>query len=217
MAKRNYSDNALYRLVVMALLAALVYVGTLVRIPLGSSKVHLANAVCVFAGYILAPVDAGISAGLGSFLYDVTLGGYGLLDAFVTFISKFAMAFVAGILLKLCRRHVTESEELRGEHTPLLFVISAIAALTYTALYMLKSFLWVALGVVNAGSSKSVAAALEGNTLLKGALVYMIGKLPASLINAAVSAFLAPFLYWSVRPSLVKQGVIARLNPPKDK
>ena len=65
MAKRDSSDNALYRLVVMALLAALVYVGTLVRIPLGSSKVHLANAVCVFAGYILAPVDAGISAGLG--------------------------------------------------------------------------------------------------------------------------------------------------------
>ena len=213
MSKRKTNDRMIYRLVVMALLAALVYVGALIRIPLGSSRVHISNAICVFSGFILSPVDAGIASGLGSFLYDLTMGGYGLLDAAVTFVSKFMIGFVAGLLLRLCRRRIAKNEELKGEHTPLIFVISAAAALVYTALYMLKSFLWVLLGVVTPESSASVREAMEGNSLLKGAGVYMLLKLPASLINAALSAFLAPFLYWTVRPALVKMGVIAKLNP----
>ena len=70
------SRNRLYRLVFTALLAAMVYVGTLIRIPLGESKVHIANALCILAGFMLSPVDGGVAAGLGSMLYDATLGGY---------------------------------------------------------------------------------------------------------------------------------------------
>ena len=63
MAGNSKSSNQIYRLVVMALMAAMVYLGTIIRIPLGNSKVHIANAICVFAGFILNPLDAGIAAG----------------------------------------------------------------------------------------------------------------------------------------------------------
>ena len=108
MAKTNSSDEKVNRLVVTALLAAMVYIGTLLRIPLGTSKVHVANAICVFAGFILNPVDAGTAAGLGSAIYDLTLGGYGILDAVITFVSKFLMAALSSVLLRLAKKYIAK-------------------------------------------------------------------------------------------------------------
>ena len=189
-----YSNKKTYRLVFTALMAAMVYIGTLIRIPLGSSKIQVANAICVFSGFILPPVWSGIAAGLGSALYDVTLGGYDAVGCIITFISKFAMAFVASILLKLL---IKRKGELKGEHTPYIYLISGIAALVYVALYMLKTFL---MGLI-----------VDGLTL-DGVWVKMLGKLPASLINAAAATVLAPLLYWSVRPPLYKMGIIAKMQ-----
>ena len=205
MAGNSKSSNQIYRLVVMALMAAMVYLGTIIRIPLGNSKVHIANAICVFAGFILNPLDAGIAAGLGSAIYDI-MHGYGL-ECLITFVSKFAMAMVSALLLRLLQKHNAKGSELSGEHTPLIYAISAVSALTYTALYMLKSFLWVVVGLV-------ATEKLEGRSGLGAAGWWMMSKLPASLLNAGVSTVLAPFLYWAVRPVLVRQGIIAKLNPP---
>ena len=103
MAGNSKSSKQIYRLVVMALMAAMVYLGTIIRIPLGNSKVHIANAICVFAGFILNPLDAGIAAGLGSAIYDI-MHGYGL-ECLITFVSKFAMAMVSALLLRLLQKH----------------------------------------------------------------------------------------------------------------
>ena len=67
-----------------AMMAAMVYVVTLFRFPLLGSKVHFANAVCLLAGLLLGPVTGGLSAGLGSALYDVLFGGYDFLNAAIT-------------------------------------------------------------------------------------------------------------------------------------
>ena len=186
-------------------MAALVYLGTIIRIPLGNSKVHIANAICVFAGFILNPLDAGMASGLGSGIYDI-MHGYGF-ECLITFVSKFAMGAVSALLLRLVQKHQAKGNELAGEHTPLIYLISAVSALVYTALYMLKSLIWVLAGLV-------AVEKLEGRTGLGAAGWWMMSKLPASLLNAGVSTVLAPFLYWAVRPILVRQGVIARLNPP---
>lgn len=195
MSQKYKTQTKTYRLVFSALMAAMVYIGTLIRIPLGSSKVQVANAVCVFAGFILNPVDAGVAAGLGSALYDVTLGGYDALGCVITFISKFLMAFAAGRLLRFLIRR--KGGELRGEHTPAIYLISALSALVYVALYMLKTFL---MGLTVDGLA------------LQGVYAKMLTKLPASLINAAGATVIAPLLYWSVRPPLMKAGIIAKLN-----
>jgi len=195
MSKAYNVQSKIYRMVFTALMAAMVYVSTLIRIPLGSSKVQLANAICVFAGFILNPIDAGLAAGLGSGLYDVTLGGYDAIGCIITFVSKFAMAFVASVLLKALLKH--KNGELKGEHTPAIYLISALSALVYVALYMLKTFL---MGLIVDGLG------------IDGVTAKMLSKLPASLINAAGATVIAPLLFWAVRPPLIKAGIIAKLN-----
>ena len=93
------NSNALItRIVFAGVMAAIICVITTFRIPLGQSKVHFANSMCLLSGLLLGPVWGGTAAGLGSAIYDVLLGGYSFFDALITFVSKFAMAWVTGIL-----------------------------------------------------------------------------------------------------------------------
>ena len=117
--KKN--DNQLTRIVFGAVMAAIICVITLFRIPLGQSKVHFANAMCLLAGLLLGPVTGGLSAGLGSALYDVLFGGYGPLDAVITFVSKFAMAWVAAVLFRAFMKKYRDSS---AKETILPLVIS---------------------------------------------------------------------------------------------
>lgn len=196
MTQKNYSNQTTYRIVFAGLFAALIYVGTIIRIPLGESKVHMANALSVLAGLMLSPVDAGLSSGLGSAIYDLTMGGYGALDAAITFVSKFIMAFLAAILKRLFEKHTKNGLELK--HTPQVYVISAISAFTYVALYMLKTF---------------VKGLTVDGLNMSGTLVKMGAKLPASAINAAFATAVAPILFWALWTPLKKMGLISRINP----
>ena len=182
-----------YRLVFTALLAAMVYVGTLIRIPLGESKIQLANIICVLGGFLLSPVDAGIAAGLGSALYDVTLGGYDAIGCLITFVSKFAMAFACSALY----RGFARKENAAVKNTVALYLIAAASALLYVLLYMTKTF---CMGLIVDGLA------------LSAVWVKMLAKLPASLINAAAATLIAPPLFVAVKLALDGAGVSAHLN-----
>ena len=84
------------KIVFIAMLAALVYVVTMFRFPLLGSKVHLGNAVCLLSGLLMGPAAGGLAAGLGSALNDALAGGYDFIQCMITFVSKFAMAWVCG-------------------------------------------------------------------------------------------------------------------------
>ncbi len=187
---------SVYRLVFCALMAAMVYVSTVIRIPLGDSKISVANAVCILAGFLMTPVDAGIAAGLGSALYDVTLGGYDAVGCIITFVSKFAMAFVCSALNLLY-----EAKTKRDIRKPSVsvYLISAVAALTYVVLYMLKTML---MGLIVDGLA------------MNAVWVKMAAKLPASLINACAAVIIAPPLYWALRIPLVRMSIFPRAIPP---
>lgn len=86
-----------YHLALVGVMAALVYVVTMFRFPLLGSKVHFANAMCLLAGLLLGGGYGGAAAGLGSALYDLLAGGYDPLQALITFVSKFAMAWVCAV------------------------------------------------------------------------------------------------------------------------
>ena len=191
MKKTRFST---YRLVFIALFAAIVLVCTLVSVPVLESKVHLGNTASILAGLILSPVDAGLAAGLGSMLYDATLGGYDAIGCGITFITKYLMAFVCAILMKLLRG--CDYKKI-GRRAGLVYTISAAAALTYVALYMLKTFV--------------MKQVVDGLTL-KAVWVVMMEKLPASLINAAFATFAAPPLYAALMPALKKAGIMAKLK-----
>ena len=172
-------DSKLLRTVLTGALAAMVYVVTLFRFPLLGSKVHFANGVCLLSGLLLGPLWGGAAAGLGSALYDL-FAGEGVVTALITFVSKFAMAWVCGWLMGL-----PGNRRRKLDRTALSCVAGA---LTYVALYMLKSYITGAI----AGNGWGVVAA----------------KVPASIINADAAIVAAPIFYHAVLPALQAGGMM---------
>ena len=173
------SEIQLTRIVFGAVLAALVFVVTLFRFPLLGSKVHFANAVCLLSGLLLGPVWGGTAAGLGSALYDLSFYNEGIINLLITFVSKFAMAWVCGII----------AGKRNEKAQPVIRVVLACVAgaLTYVALYMLKS-------------------------LLMYGWAGMVSRFPASIINAAAAIVAAPVFYHAVLPALKASGVLKKMS-----
>ena len=188
------SKNQLTRIVFGAVMAAIICVITLFRIPLGQSKVHFANAMCLLAGLLLGPVTGGLSAGLGSALYDVLFGGYDFLNAAITFVSKFAMAWVTAMIYGAWKKKHGDPE---WKETVLPLVLSCVAgALTYVALYMLKTWIF-----------KMWVEPIPADTIPS----VLVAKLVPSLINAAFAIVVAPIFYHAVLPALKSTGVYKQL------
>jgi len=186
MRKRSFS---VLNITFMAMMAAMIYVVTLFRFPLLGSKVHFANAVCLLSGMLLGPLQGGLAAGLGSALYDALAGGYDFINVLITFVSKFAMAYVCGWLL-----HGSNRRRDRIDHSLLACLCGALA---YVALYMLKTFIY----------NKFVYG-----YPLDAVGATMVAKLIPSLINAAVAIIAAPLFYHAVLPALQSSGLLKRMQ-----
>jgi len=193
------NSNALItRIVFTGVMAAIICVITTFRIPLGQSKVHFANSMCLLSGLLLGPVWGGTAAGLGSAIYDVLLGGYSFFDALITFVSKFAMAWVTGILYQ---KWVLKKEEKSWKENLLPLIISCVlGALTYVALYMLKTWLF-----------KLYVEPVPVDTIPG----IMVAKLGPSLINAVFAIVTAPIFFHAVRPALKAGGILKQLETIK--
>ena len=186
--KKTAPDTS--RLVFISVMAAIICVVTLLRFPLLGSKVHFANALCLLAGMLFGGVGGGLAAGLGSALYDGLLGGYDIFQCLITFVSKFLMAFI-------CAR-IAWGGGARAERHGRNAVACVAGALSYVALYMLKTFVY----------QKFIYAYPADAVWLT-----MLGKLPASLINSAVAMIAAPILYAGLLPALKKAGILEKLRP----
>jgi uncharacterized membrane protein len=174
----------------IGVMAAIVYAVTLYRFPLMGSKVHLANGICLLAGMLLGPIPGGLAAGLGSAIYDATLGGYDFINVMITFVSKFAMGFVCGLLLRVPKK---------GSFTVFRVILSGIAgALTYVFLYMVKTFVY---------------QRFVYGYPLDAVGVTMWAKLVPSLINALAAVVAAPLLYHALLIPLRAAHVL----PPAEK
>lgn len=186
MSERKFST---FKMAFVGAMAAVVCVVTLFRFPLFGSKVHFANAMCLLSGLLFGPLYGGLSAGLGSALYDLLLGGYGIDEVLITFVSKFAMAYVCAKIA-----YAGEAEADRHGQNVLACVLGA---LSYVVLYMLKTFVykhWVS------------------GMALEATLGVMGSKLPASMINAGFAMVVTPALFAALRPALNKAGVLDKLR-----
>ena len=189
-------EYTLAKIVFGAVMAAIICVINFLRIPVGHSQLHFTNSLCLLAGLLLGPVTGGLAAGLGSALFDV-LGGYDPLTAVITFVSKFAMAWVASMLYGAWKKK-HDDPAVKETILPLVLCCAA-GALTYVALYMLKSWLFITLGVEHLPEETTLPALL-------------IGKLVPSLINAAFAIATAPVFYHAVRPALKSVGAWRKLE-----
>lgn len=98
MTKRK---DIIIKIVFTALFSALVFALTFVSVPLPTgAKVHLGNFACVLAGLLLGPIVGGVSGSLGMGLNDIA-GGYSWDTVVRTFVVKFILGFVVGLLFKV--------------------------------------------------------------------------------------------------------------------
>lgn len=93
-------NSKLKKTVVAAIMAALTaVVGRLIVIPLpGNGFLNIGDSFVCLSGLILGPVWGGAAAGIGALLTDL-LAGYAVY-APATFVIKFAMGAVCGLIMK---------------------------------------------------------------------------------------------------------------------
>ncbi len=99
--KRKFNVKTLALIGVMS---AMVFALSLVSfpIPLGlgdQTRIHLGNIMILLSGTLFGPMVGGLAAGIGSALYDFTNPLY-ISEAWITFLTKFAMGFAAGWLAR---------------------------------------------------------------------------------------------------------------------
>ena len=184
-----------YQIVFVAVMAALVCVVTFFRFPLLGSKVHFANAMCLLSGMLFGPLLGGLAAGFGSMLYDALFGGYDIVNCLITFVSKFLMAAICAWIA------FGGKAEGKAKHAKLV-ASSIIGALSYVALYMLKTYIF---------------QRFVSGYPMDAVLVTMGSKLPASLINAVFAMIVAPVLYAAIAPALKRKGMLEKLRKSPSK
>jgi uncharacterized membrane protein len=172
-------------------MTALVFVSNYISIPTAFSRLHVANAVGMLAGMLFGGWQGGIITGLGSAIFDITFPAYAA-EAWVTFLTKGTMALVCGLV----SNH--PSPRLSKHIKPVLG--SALGAVTYIVLYLLKSY--IQMRFVTAVPPDTIPAALAG-------------KLASSLINGLFAVVAAPILYSAIAPSLQRAGLSKHLPQGK--
>lgn len=174
------------RIVLAALMAALTIVGSAIRITMpidiaGTTSFHLGNIMCALSGILLGPWLGGAAAGVGSLLYDVIFYPAYISECWITFLTKGAYGLVSGLVIFI------------GTKEPgyIKSVLATFAgAVTYAILYLAKTYFYSGL-------------LIEGLTA-DAALLSVIGKLPATVFNAAVAIVFAPILAVAIQKGLKK-------------
>lgn len=171
-------------LISTGLFGALVFIFSWVQIPLaGTTRIHLGNVFCALAGLLLGPAVGGLSAGLGSMLFDFTNPAY-IAESWITFLTKFCIGFLAG-----CISH-------KPPHTVLKDAAGAAAGcICYVALYLMKSM------VVMLFIEQQAWQAVQVQLATKGA---------ASLVNALAAVVVSVLLARAMRPALQKAGIFEK-------
>lgn len=180
------AESRIYKIVLWAVFAALVFVGSMVSVPIpvaigDITRIHLGNIFCLLSGFVLGPIGGGLAAGVGSALYDMTNPAY-IASAPFTFAFKFLLAAVCGWIAHAGGRKA-------GSHKwNILAAVSGSA--TYMVLYLGKSFV------------QGVLLGSEMGTILTSLLT----KFVTSGVNAIIAVAVSVPLYAAIRLALKKSG-----------
>ena len=86
----------------IGVMAAIVFVGNNIQLPkiptpLGPTRIHIGNVMCILAGFLFGAVPGGLAAGFGGAIYDLMDPFYAK-EFWITFILKFVMGWGAGFI-----------------------------------------------------------------------------------------------------------------------
>lgn len=172
------------KIVFAALMAALVAVGSALRITLpmdigGNTSFHLGNIFCALSGILLGPWLGGAAAGLGSAIYDMMNPAY-IAECWLTFLMKGAYGVASGLVISVGKKEWGYFKAT---------VATSAGAVVYAVLYLIKSY---------------VKPMIVQGVAQEAAVLSVIGKLPATIFNAAVAIIFAPILAVAIRKALEK-------------
>lgn len=173
------------KLVLAALMAALTCVGSALRITLpldigGNTSFHLGNIFCALSGILLGPVLGGLASGLGSAIYDIVFYPAFISECWLTFLMKGAYGLIAGLVARSGKKAWAYGKAA---------LATAAGAVAYAVLYLAKSYLQSLLVIGGTADAAWLA---------------VLGKLPATIFNAAVAVIFAPILAVAIRKALEK-------------
>lgn len=173
----------IYKIVTTGLMAALVFAGNFISIPLPyEARIHVGNSMCLLAALLFGGLTGGLSSGIGGYLYDMINPIY-ITSAPFTFINKFAMGFTTGLLN---RRGIKIKNELAKAY------VAAIAGqIAYIILYLGKTF------------AKEI---IKGNAF--GTAMVIVGeKALSSTVNAVIAVLVSVPLYFAIKAALEKTPI----------
>lgn len=185
----NNTQALTRKLVLAALLAALVVVGSALRITLpvaigSTTSFHLGNILCALSGLLLGPWWGALAAAMGSAIYDMLNPLY-LPEAWITFLTKGAYALAVGLVIlptKGCWSY------------PRALIATVTGALTYAVLYLSKGLFYDGLLIMNLSWDSAIWPVVD--------------KLPATGFNAAIAIVFAPILAMSIRGALKRNHLL---------
>ena len=186
------SRFTLYRIVIIGLMAAMVFVCTMflgIRIPTptGTTQLKTANAICLLTGLLFGGWTGGLAAGIGSALFDLTYPEW-TAGAWLTFIFFFAMGAICG--------GIAHAGGAAGKNKTRNWLAAVCGAVGYWLLYVGKSILVLCLS----GSAFSAAFIATTPKMLTGG------------INAVFAIVVSNLLAALLRPKLEAAGIFETLQ-----
>ena len=169
--------------VMAAMVFAMTYIGIDIPTALGKTKIHFGNIMCLLSALLFGPVIGGLAAGIGSALFDL-MDPMWAPECWITFINKFLMAFVAGVLIRKLPQW-----RLRP------WVAALCGSLTYSVLYI--------------GKNTLESLLIKGFTWQVTKVEVLAAKVPVTVVNGLLAVVCAVLLYLALQPALRKAHVLA--------
>lgn len=170
--------------VLTALVFVMTYIGIDIPSPLGKTKLHFGNVMCLLSGLVFGPGIGALAAGCGSALFDLQDPVWAP-EFWITFINKAAMTLVAGLIMHRCRF---------GTEKTRVWAAGLCGTLTYCVMYVLKN---IFSGHFIKGFSWEIAVTET-----------LVTKLPVTCINGVMAVVVAGVLTLALRPSLKKAHLL---------
>ena len=170
--------------VLTALVFVMTYIGIDIPSALGKTKLHFGNVMCLLSSLLFGPGIGALAAGCGSALFDLQDPAWAP-EFWMTFINKYAMSLVAGLLFHKVR---FGSDRVR------VWLAGLCGSLTYCVLYVTKNILS---GVLIKGFEWKVAITET-----------LVTKVPVTLVNGVLAVICAGVLTLALRPALKKAHIL---------
>lgn len=186
------SRFTLYRIVIIGLMAAMVFVCTMflgIRIPTptGTTQLKTANAICLLTGLLFGGWTGGLAAGIGSALFDLTYPEWAA-SAWLTFIFFFAMGAICG--------GIAHAGGAAGKNKARNWVAAICGAVGYWLLYI----------------GKSIVVLCLGGSVFSAAFIATVPKMLTGGINAVFAIVVSNLLAALLRPKLESAGIYEALK-----